>query len=93
VRPRISSIVRAVALSLGLLTVGLLAWTALFPGQPLVVAGIAVGYPGGGVGGTGLGLPPAGSGGPVMTSLYLVLAGLVVLGLTWVTLARARRDQ
>ncbi len=61
-------------------------------GRPFVVSGLAQGYNGGGVAGSGANnTPSTGAGIVFTTSAYLVVAGLVLLGITWVMRNGARR--
>jgi hypothetical protein len=61
-------------------------------GRPFVVSGLAQGYNGGGTAGAGAGgTPSTGAGIAFTTAAYLVVAGLVLVGITWVMRTGARR--
>lgn len=59
-------------------------------GRPFVVSGLAQGYGGGGLAGAN-NTPSTGAGIAFTTSAYLIVAGLVLVGITWVMRNGARR--
>ena len=91
-RYSLANFIRVLAVAMTLVVLGLIAWAALFPGHSPILTGLGQGYEGGGQAGAGNGqLPGTGLGSLLSTSLYLVLAGLVLLGIASVVRIR-RRD-